>query len=108
MFVSRSDEICLRSIQRDKTVTGANAMSASVAGTAKASPLLRTNLSSPGPARDRFVRSKGDALAVPATDADIAFAPVTVLSRWIERKQISSERLTNIYLRRIEQFESKL
>src|SRR5437899_9129354 len=63
---------------------------------------------SPAPARDRFVRSKGDALAVPATDADIAFAPVTVLSRWIERKQISSERLTNIYLRRIEQFESKL
>src|SRR5437899_7473239 len=48
MFVSRSDEICLRSIQRDKTVTGANAMSASVAGTAKASPLLRTNLSRAG------------------------------------------------------------
>ena len=30
------------------------------------------------------------------------------MSRWIERKQISSERLTNIYLRRIEQFEPKL
>ena len=63
---------------------------------------------SPGPARDSFVRSKGDAVALPASDADIAFAPVTVLSRWIERKQISSERLTNIYLRRIEQFEGKL
>ena len=49
MFVNRSDEICFRSIQRDKTVTGANAMSASVAGTAKASPLLRTNLSRAGP-----------------------------------------------------------
>ena len=63
---------------------------------------------SPRPARDTFVRSTGDTVALPANDADIAFAPVTVLSRWIERKQISSERLTNIYLRRIEQFESKL
>jgi Asp-tRNA(Asn)/Glu-tRNA(Gln) amidotransferase A subunit family amidase len=65
-------------------------------------------VASPGPPSDKFVRSKGDALALPASDADIAFAPVTLLSRWIERKQISSERLTNIYLRRIEQFESKL
>ena len=62
----------------------------------------------PGPARDRFVRSKGDVPALPASEADIAFAPVTLLSRWIERKQISSERLTNIYLRRIDQFEPKL
>src|SRR5262245_4822582 len=69
-------------------------------------PLLTA--ASPRPATDRFVRSKGDALALPASDADIAFAPVTLLSRWIERKQISSERLTRIYLRRIEQFESKL
>jgi hypothetical protein len=49
MFVSRSDEICFRSIQRDKTVTGAKAMSASLAGSARASPLLRTNRSRAGP-----------------------------------------------------------
>jgi Asp-tRNA(Asn)/Glu-tRNA(Gln) amidotransferase A subunit family amidase len=63
---------------------------------------------STGPSRDRFVRSKSDAVGLPAGDADIAFAPVTQLSRWIESRTITSERLTNIYLRRIEQFDPKL
>ncbi len=44
----------------------------------------------------------------PASDTDIAYAPVTRLSRWIERRQLTSERLTNIYLSRIERFDSKL
>ena len=61
-----------------------------------------------GPARDAFVRSTGDSVPLPANDADIAFAPVTQLSRWIEQKPLTSERLTNIYLRRIEQFDPKL
>jgi len=63
---------------------------------------------SAGPSRDRFVRSRSDAVGLPARDADIAFAPVTHLSRWIESGKITSERLTNIYLRRIEQFDPKL
>ena len=63
---------------------------------------------SAGPARDLFVRGRTDAVPLPASDADIAFASVTQLSRWIERKALTSERLTNIYLRRIEQFDSKL
>jgi Asp-tRNA(Asn)/Glu-tRNA(Gln) amidotransferase A subunit family amidase len=62
---------------------------------------------SSGPARDAFARSI-DLVPLPANDADIAFAPVTRLSRWIEQKAITSERLTNIYLRRIEQFDPKL
>jgi hypothetical protein len=37
-----------------------------------------------GPERDRFVRSKVDPGLLPANDEDIAFAPVTKLSRWIE------------------------
>jgi Asp-tRNA(Asn)/Glu-tRNA(Gln) amidotransferase A subunit family amidase len=61
-----------------------------------------------GPSRDVFVRSNGDAGALPAKDADIAYATVTQLSRWIERKKITSERLTSIYLHRIEQLDSKL
>jgi Asp-tRNA(Asn)/Glu-tRNA(Gln) amidotransferase A subunit family amidase len=61
-----------------------------------------------GPTRDAFVRSKADAGPLPASEADIAFAPVTQLSRWIERKALTSERLTNIYLHRIEQFDPKL
>jgi Asp-tRNA(Asn)/Glu-tRNA(Gln) amidotransferase A subunit family amidase len=45
---------------------------------------------------------------LPKNDADIAFSPVTHLSRWIETKQITSERLTNIYLDRIAKYDSKL
>ena len=61
-----------------------------------------------GPSRDAFARSAGDRTALPVNDADIAYAPVTQLSRWIESKALTSERLTSIYLRRIEQFDPKL
>jgi len=60
------------------------------------------------PERDRFVRSKVDAEALPARDEDIAFAPLTQLSRWIEQRKISSERLTHLYLGRLERFNPKL
>jgi Asp-tRNA(Asn)/Glu-tRNA(Gln) amidotransferase A subunit family amidase len=61
-----------------------------------------------GPAQDRFVRSQTDPGPVPARNEDIAFSRVTQLSRWIEKKQISSERLTNIYLDRLEKYNPKL
>ena len=60
-----------------------------------------------GPARDKFIRSK-DIFPLPERDDDIAFAPVTKLSRWIETKVISSERLTRIYLERIQRLDPKL
>jgi len=59
-------------------------------------------------ARDRFIRSTTDPGPLPAHDADIAFASVARLSRWIEQRKLTSERLTNIYLKRIEQFDPKL
>jgi Asp-tRNA(Asn)/Glu-tRNA(Gln) amidotransferase A subunit family amidase len=62
----------------------------------------------PGPSRQRFVPSRVDAGPLPANDADIAFAPVTVLSTWIETRKLSSERLTRIYLERIGRFDPKL
>jgi Asp-tRNA(Asn)/Glu-tRNA(Gln) amidotransferase A subunit family amidase len=62
----------------------------------------------PAPTRDAFVRSSANALPLPPNDADIAFAPVTQLSRWIEKKQITSDRLTRIYLQRIDALDSKL
>jgi Asp-tRNA(Asn)/Glu-tRNA(Gln) amidotransferase A subunit family amidase len=58
--------------------------------------------------RDQFIRSKDDGTPLPSSDDDIAFAPVTQLSRWIESKKLSSERLTNIYLARIERLDSKI
>jgi Asp-tRNA(Asn)/Glu-tRNA(Gln) amidotransferase A subunit family amidase len=61
-----------------------------------------------GPQRDQFVRSKTDPGPLPTNDTDIAFAAVTQLSRWIEQRKLTSERLTQIYLRRLEQFDPKL
>jgi Asp-tRNA(Asn)/Glu-tRNA(Gln) amidotransferase A subunit family amidase len=60
------------------------------------------------PTRDRFVRSKSDAGPLPKTDDEIAFAPVTRLSRWLETRALSSERLTNIYLARIDRLDPKI
>jgi Asp-tRNA(Asn)/Glu-tRNA(Gln) amidotransferase A subunit family amidase len=61
-----------------------------------------------GPDRNQFVRSKTDPGPLPKSDDEIAFSPVTRLSRWVETRQITSERLTQIYLKRIEQFNPKL
>jgi Asp-tRNA(Asn)/Glu-tRNA(Gln) amidotransferase A subunit family amidase len=61
-----------------------------------------------GPDRDRFIRSKADPGPPPANDADIAFAPVTQLSRWIETRALTSERLTAIYLDRLQRFDPRL
>lgn len=62
----------------------------------------------PPPVRDRFVRSRLDPGPLPSNDTDIAFAPVTHLGRWIETRQLTSERLTGIYLDRIQRFDPKL
>jgi Asp-tRNA(Asn)/Glu-tRNA(Gln) amidotransferase A subunit family amidase len=61
-----------------------------------------------GPERQRIARSSADAGPLPANDADIAFSTVTQLSHWIEAKKLSSERLTNIYLKRLEEFNPNL
>jgi Asp-tRNA(Asn)/Glu-tRNA(Gln) amidotransferase A subunit family amidase len=57
---------------------------------------------------DAFVRSPATGKPLPASEGEIAFAPVTQLSRWIESKAITSERLTEIYLSRIQHFDPKL
>jgi len=57
---------------------------------------------------NRFVSSTADAGPLPASDAEIAFAPVWKLARWIEGRKLTSERLTHIYLARIEKFDEKL
>ena len=55
-----------------------------------------------------FVRTSNAALPLPATDEAIAFAPVSQLSRWIETRQLTSTRLTTIYLDRLERYNGKL
>ena len=83
------------------------ALDADVAPATRWNPLLDGIVP---PQRDAFVRTPSDAglAALPSNEADIAFAPVTRLARWIERKALTSTRLTEIYLRRIERLDPKL
>jgi Asp-tRNA(Asn)/Glu-tRNA(Gln) amidotransferase A subunit family amidase len=55
-----------------------------------------------------FVRSSKQPGPLPSQDIDIAFAPVTALSRWIELGALSSRRLTEIYLTRLERHDPQL
>ena len=61
-----------------------------------------------GTALHRFVRPPVAADPLPANDRDIAYASAARLSRWIETRQLTSERLTRIYLDRLERFDPKL
>ncbi len=60
------------------------------------------------PAENRFVRSSRNPGPLPSNDEDIAFAPMSKLSRWIEQHKLTSERLTNIYLDRVQRFNPEL
>jgi len=61
-----------------------------------------------GPQRDRFLRSSEAPGPLPARDEDIAYAPVTSLSRWLASRALTSERLTRLYLERIRRFDPPL
>ncbi|HEU5414939.1 MAG TPA: amidase [Candidatus Angelobacter sp.] len=61
-----------------------------------------------GPQRDQFIRSKMDPGPLPKSEEDIAFAPVAHLAVWIQKRQITSTRLTQIYLNRLTRFDPKL
>ena len=55
-----------------------------------------------------FGRSGRDPGPLPQAEEDIAFAPVTALSEWLKTGQISSRRLTEIYLSRLKKFDPQL
>ena len=69
---------------------------------------VQPGLGTSGPAQSRFVRSHVDPGPLPASDAEIAYAPVAKLSRWIETRKLTSERLTKIYLARLQQYNPQL
>jgi Asp-tRNA(Asn)/Glu-tRNA(Gln) amidotransferase A subunit family amidase len=75
-------------------------------------PATKWNPMLPGlkmvPERDQFIRTKSDPGPLPSKDEDIAFASVSQLSHWIEQRKLTSERLTNIYLQRLEKFDPTL
>jgi Asp-tRNA(Asn)/Glu-tRNA(Gln) amidotransferase A subunit family amidase len=55
-----------------------------------------------------FVRSESPSEGLPKRDEDIAFASVAQLSRWIEGRQLTAQRLTQIYLDRLRSFDARL
>jgi Asp-tRNA(Asn)/Glu-tRNA(Gln) amidotransferase A subunit family amidase len=61
-----------------------------------------------GEKESTFVRSAANETPLPSSDEAIAYATVAQLSRWIETKALTSERLTGIYLDRLEHFDPKL
>jgi Asp-tRNA(Asn)/Glu-tRNA(Gln) amidotransferase A subunit family amidase len=62
----------------------------------------------PLPQHDHFVPAPAAFLPLPKSDDDIAFAGVAQLSRWIHTRQLTSERLTTIYLDRLQRFNPTL
>lgn len=54
------------------------------------------------------VRASVQSVKLPEDDADIAFAPLTALAHWIASGQLTSRRLTEIYLARIDAFNPQL
>jgi Asp-tRNA(Asn)/Glu-tRNA(Gln) amidotransferase A subunit family amidase len=82
------------------------ALDATLAPGSRWNPVLPGESS--GPAIQQFVWSTTDSGPLPKDDEDIAFATVTQLSFWIQQRELSSERLTRLYLARLEQFNPKL
>jgi Asp-tRNA(Asn)/Glu-tRNA(Gln) amidotransferase A subunit family amidase len=79
---------------------------------ASVAPATQWNPSLPGipslPLHSGFVRSAVQDVPLPETESDVAFAPVTQLSRWIESRKLTPSQLTEIYLKRLEHFNPKL
>lgn len=62
----------------------------------------------PLPKRASSFRVELSSAELPKDEAEIAFAPVARLAAWIRERKITSERLTSIYLRRLETIGARL
>lgn len=63
---------------------------------------------STAPRADEFITSARSPGPLPTRDTDIAFAPLWKLARWMSSRQLSSQRLTEIYLHRIQTWDPRL
>jgi Asp-tRNA(Asn)/Glu-tRNA(Gln) amidotransferase A subunit family amidase len=62
-----------------------------------------------GPAPQRTLRfARMPSKAIPGDDEDIAFAPIGQLSAWLSSGALTSRKLTEVYLARIEALSAKL
>ena len=55
-----------------------------------------------------IVRLRSEPAGLAADERDVAYAPLSALARWIERGELSSQRLTEIYLERLRRIGPKL
>jgi len=62
----------------------------------------------PLPKTERFRASRPTTRTLPASDADIAFAPLSDLSAWLGKRHITSQRLTELYLARLKEHDPAL
>src|SRR3989454_3270274 len=62
----------------------------------------------PLPTERRPLRRQALEVSMPSTDEDLAFLPVTRLSRLIERRQITATELTKLYLSRLKRYDPRL
>jgi Asp-tRNA(Asn)/Glu-tRNA(Gln) amidotransferase A subunit family amidase len=85
-----------RRVALEETLAPASVWNPSLSATAAQPP-------SAGPLRPTTVEAP-----LPHDDESIAFAPVTHLAHWMKSKQITSERLTTIYLRRLKRYNPQL
>lgn len=70
-----------------------------------------TPVGAPGAYNDTSVAREpmaGAMKPLPGSDAEIAFSSVVDLSKWVQNGEISSERLTIIYLERLKRFDPQL
>ena len=61
-----------------------------------------------GAKQDRFVTTPNPPRPLPKNEEDIAYAGIMDLASWIKTKQLTSERLTTLYLNRLERFQPKI
>jgi Asp-tRNA(Asn)/Glu-tRNA(Gln) amidotransferase A subunit family amidase len=61
-----------------------------------------------GPETNLFVPAMRDPGPLPAKDEDIAYAAVWQLAHWIRTRQLTSARLTEIYLSRLQKYDGEL
>jgi len=71
-------------------------------------PLLAAGEHHPEPVREPAPVPVKMLPKLPVADDEIAFAPVWQLSGWVRSRQITSERLTQIYLARLKRFDPQL
>lgn len=71
------------------------------------SPLPRPSALPTGESRPPVLTQRPNA-TLPATDAELAYAPLTTLANLVRRRVVTSERLTTLYLDRLERLNPQL